>query len=1453
MSARLITLSSHQYSDGQALSREREAVRKFGIDPGNRVSSIPRKQANRRGNSIEMEDELFKAGSEFFAVFNFAVRRFGGSEQKHIQDVSIVTIDSSSAPDGTASTLDLLGASDQLSSAETIARYRFATGLFSYEKKMNSAPATARSAFLTAGYHDLLDLNKYLSGVKTSRGTKPQWKTYFDTKVSLSPAYKVRLQGFDTLKTQGYHRKIGLKPFMPRKQILERKLSSPSERKKIGIDRRSHYKNVMKQIKQFSKASGTKAIKRTKKLVNLRAKVSSKKKRKAPSRAAHKPTTRSTSARTIRMVNRSRGSVARRSRNQNTDNGFFPFYLAPEFEDVDLTKYQVFNNEKKYLDSGKMCFLHSLEVSGITSLELEKLSMLDLSNRPMATVKDMQLAASTLGIKIVFRKWHEGTTVSKPRYVKSSYAPKKGAASKTIHLAAISNHIFVDEKIPLTLFYFQNAALCRRIQMTQLYTSQRERNPQIIDHQSGRESKTGTFTRKIIRWLVQSHKTEPNKYLIRGNRELYPLPLRATLPASNVESEANVIFEKDIILDAKDQSMNTVQDYTIKTQHKPSMTFALDIEAVCKVGFHEALMVGVAHVFFDEDYLEDEGKYVAADVSIFDGFNEGKANIEAAFDFMASEAKLYESIMAESDDDSDMGGGECDDNDEPMDGEPKVVEEEKKKSKVTPTVNVYIHNLKYDLAMIEHAMFVTEICKKGTTKYSATIRWNGVKFVLLDSVKLLPFALKQFPKVLGLPPHLEKKEFICYEYYTYGNRDVRACVSSYMAEWSDGKSEEAAADFAKALTLTLRGNPTEFEWSEDEQTFNPSAYYRYYLKYDVLVLAAGITRLNELVGDLCDRLGVDEDQKIEIHNLLTITSIGKQIFNAAGVYTSAAGTAARGVAGKMRDYVHQSVNGGRIFIPPPTPSMVVREPSIYNDARSLYPSANHFITAPSVEGGLGLGFPYTTPEIIPPDVLASKTFMSDPNFPWFTVTVKVTAVRKEQKCGIPAFYYYTPGRKLIYSNTMPPDFEFVEATVDQGTLRSWTEFHDVEFEATHGLRWPSNETLGDAKEERDRHPMGLLVKFLYDERLKYKKEKNTGMSSLCKLIMNAVSFGALIPKPSESKFVMQKDENVLKYLANNFHTVRRARKSGLNYEVELYKIDMSGTLAKWGAMVLSYSKYLMDRLFACLGELGVVASYTDTDSVVFPAAAVPDVSALFEEKFQVEFMGSGLLQFHSEFELTSLVDGKEILTSEGETIPTEAIVADRSYYLGKKLYFHHLIAEYRGETFESCKFSAKGFTKRGIIRKGLELLSGEGPMVEVTHNNIVSGIERLFYLTSQGATFDVDLFPPGSGAPRFVFEFGVGVSTPHTPFLRKFSITRSELKAEKKSSSKRSKKSKTRQILPSNDGCVGGNGVGEFVEYFQGELVLGYSDNESSDDGAGWENASESETEESSDESGDGD
>lgn len=1104
----------------------------------------------------------------------------------------------------------------------------------------------------------------------------------------------------------------------------------------------------------------------------------------------------SIAGRRLGEVVHSRSSVnSLRNTGRNKHLGFFPFYLAEALDGVDLSRYQVYNVQRPYLGTEEPCVFFALKATGIT--DFTSVAMLDLSNKPMATMKDLKLLARALRVEITLRKLHEGSTSAHRTRFRPLKIKPDGPAEHKVELAAIRDHIFIDERTPYNLFYLRNKAhLDARFPDMPLAQRQLIR---VAASGSGPMYGQGAWAREVLQWLVETHTSDPGTFVVPVGRAAYPLALQPALPASWVSSEANLITDADLIDDSKDKELNTVNEFFLRPPRDCQCTFALDLECVVRDGvFHRCLMAGVVRVNFNDSTFNS---CLPEHVRVFEGWlppsgeTQSAANIVAAFEYMSWVAKVVYGLTTphnqhykNADPHIVNPFAELEDLDVSVPSESAAlrnVPEAKRYAKDFARVNVYIHNLRYDLAIIEQALPIQQVCKKGSTRYGATFRFNDVRFDLIDSLKIMPFALSKFPRVLGLPPCFSKKENINYTFYTEEHfpsspfwEDHRVNIEEYLecpddfpsTRWASEEEYVRAED--EVLEL-LRTDPHYFEWSEEDQSANWGVYYKHYLEWDCAVLAAGLVKFNELVLDLGVRLieGRDGATAPTIGGLLTITAVGKQLFRAAGVYDSPLDLHAMGLGGKVRSYIHQSVIGGRIFVPVATPTTVVDMPSVYFDARSLYPSANHFICAPPEEGGLGLGFPYLAPQAIPEDVLDAKTFIGDPNFPWFTVTVRVTAVNRAQPCGIPSFFYFDDDRSMHYSNSMPEGEDFVEVVVDQGTLKSWIEFHDIEYTAVCGLRWPVNPPSSE-----DRHPMGRVVQFLYNERLRYKREKNSGMSELCKLVMNAVSFGALIPKPAETKAVMVRDEDTLKYLANHFLEVKRARKCGLVYEVECYSDDRKATLCKWGAMVLSYSKYLMDRLFWILGELKMPAMYTDTDSVVFPHQGSDRVAAAFEERYGIPFFGKDLLQFHSEFELEDLVTKKEIKTSTGATIPTEAIVATKSYYLGKKLYFHRLEAFHEGEHFRGCKFSCKGFTKYGVVAAGLDLLREirTGPPMERDHETICDAVELLYQTAAAGKVHNVDLFPPGGGGTRFVFEYGVGVTTPDEPFYRSFCITRKE-------------------------------------------------------------------------------
>ena len=174
LAANLLLLNHHErqglsmVSDGVAIDREL-AGPNFNIDKKHAQNNqIPRKRADRMADGSVLAKELAKHGSEWFAVFNFAVRRRAGGQS--VQGIELVTIDETMAGGSSETMIDLMSAADERQRAFKAARNSFATGLFEYEKRMRSVPEAKRKNYMSQGYKDLVDLNAYLNGDPTSRG-----------------------------------------------------------------------------------------------------------------------------------------------------------------------------------------------------------------------------------------------------------------------------------------------------------------------------------------------------------------------------------------------------------------------------------------------------------------------------------------------------------------------------------------------------------------------------------------------------------------------------------------------------------------------------------------------------------------------------------------------------------------------------------------------------------------------------------------------------------------------------------------------------------------------------------------------------------------------------------------------------------------------------------------------------------------------------------------------------------------------------------------------------------------------------------------------------------------------------------------------------------------------------------------------------------------------------------
>jgi hypothetical protein len=335
-----------------------------------------------------------------------------------------------------------------------------------------------------------------------------------------------------------------------------------------------------------------------------------------------------------------------------------------------------------------------------------------------------------------------------------------------------------------------------------------------------------------------------------------------------------------------------------------------------------------------------------------------------------------------------------------------------------------------------------------------------------------------------------KKEAINYKYYCRGPRNRLVSVREY-SETKSFASEEDRIVFEERVLDNLK-SCLEVDIVTDEEgtlRFHPWQYYAYYLKYDVIVLAASLCVYQRDFRSLTD--GIDPLQSLSVSSL--ISKVCKQNGCFDGVLP---------VSSILRKFLEQSVYGGRVCVNPDYELRRVDGTLQYLDGVSLYPSA-------LVELSKSIGLPTGKAKLLEPG--------EDPfQYPHFTVQVRITAARKSQASGI-QFLCKRPTKKTtdnVAEREEEEDKEEEEVTeglqyvgefeillgdepivcvVDCITLEDYIEFHQIEYTVLQGVYW-------DGEPNRK---WGNVIQDWFNLRLRYKQTGNKGMDTLLKLGMNS--------------------------------------------------------------------------------------------------------------------------------------------------------------------------------------------------------------------------------------------------------------------------------------------------------------------------------------------------------------
>ena len=271
--------------------------------------------------------------------------------------------------------------------------------------------------------------------------------------------------------------------------------------------------------------------------------------------------------------------------------------------------------------------------------------------------------------------------------------------------------------------------------------------------------------------------------------------------------------------------------------------------------------------------------------------------------------------------------------------------------------------------------------------------------------------------------------------------------------------------------------------------------------------------------------------------------------------------------------------------------------------------------------------------------------------------------------------------------------------IDKFALKDLIEFHklkaDIDFTIIKGYYF-----------DEGRNPLiGNIIKEFYDERVKYKKEKNP-IEVVYKELMNS-GYGKTLLRPIETKTIILNKNDFEKYKIKNYNHIQEYYEMDYKVLVKVIKpINKHFNMAHIGTEILSFSKHIMNRVIATAEDNNLNLYYQDTDSIHIETDDLNKLVEIYNKKYNPEsdiinkngLIGEYMGQFHTDFSITKYdEDDNKIKYNFKE------IYSNSSYFLGKKCYLDELkgVLE-NGEIITDYHIRMKGMSNDTIKAIGEE-------------------------------------------------------------------------------------------------------------------------------------------------------
>jgi hypothetical protein len=521
----------------------------------------------------------------------------------------------------------------------------------------------------------------------------------------------------------------------------------------------------------------------------------------------------------------------------------------------------------------------------------------------------------------------------------------------------------------------------------------------------------------------------------------------------------------------------------------------------------------------------------------------------------------------------------------------------------------------------------------------------------------------------------------------FGMADIKKEIMPYTLYTVDTYNEPCDINEVKSHLKSDDWKPF-LELAQDyileDGKFDKLEYAKFYCDRDVELLYEGYNIF---------RKNIIKEFDLDPLCYLTISSLSNDYLMKSGCFKDV-----YKIGDMAREFIQASVRGGRCMTRR-NEKFEVKETLNDFDGVSLYPSAMYIFD----------GFLKGKPK---------KIINFEPEkYSHYFVKIKITKVNNI--LDFPLISVRDDDGILQYKN------ETTTMYVDKYALEDLIEFQGIEYEFIEGLYFDEgfNTQIKDT------------IKHMFDQRLKYKKEKNP-IQVIYKLIMNS-SYGKTIMKEHLTNDTILNEPEFNDYVFRNHNYIKNIEYNGKQYWITENKITNSHmSYPHVGSIILSYSKRIMNQVFGIAHDNNIPIYYQDTDSMHVRDEDVKELATHFRIKYNRELVGKGLGQFHCDFDL------------EGCDNP----VSTRSIFLGKKTYIDKLEGKDKSEKkIEGLHFRFKGIPAECIEAKAIDM----GTDVFKIYEHLLNSNEKI----------DFDLVK-GIGRKRPVFKNYKGIVSSEQKFVR---------------------------------------------------------------------------------------